>query len=113
MLELHNAIREANNEILDNTSISYPPGAELSENEIAAIKKLKLSDDQRAALKKIILNATSYPTFHLLSLLDGVVDPVYGDIENWQGLTLSKKKVGDDEMLHDLFYESFHDYTPS
>jgi hypothetical protein len=21
--------------------------------------------------------------------------------------------VGDDEMLHDLFYESFHDYTPS
>ena len=111
LFEMHKAINESSNSAtndIENLDLTYPPGIDFTSSELLALKNMDLSGDAKSALKKIITDACSYPLFQLFSLLDGVADP--NDINEWCGLTLTNKNEQDEEMLHDDFYESFHDY---
>lgn len=109
--ELHRSIEEAASDCVaralsaQEPSLEYPPGGELTEAELAALRKLAVSPDARAALGKLVANACSWPVFHLFSVMDGVADPET-DVGEWFGVTLESKQEGDDDMLHDEFLES-------
>ncbi len=113
--EIHAAIEESAEVAINALGINgkpspdYPPGIELSQDEISALSKLELSDTAKAALKKIIKDACAYPCFHLCSLIDGVTEPNIIEIEDWDGESLSSDET-DELMLHDTFYESYWDY---
>lgn len=113
--ELHRSIDEAASDCVarafagGDSSLEYPPGGELTEAELAALRKLADSPDARAALEKLVANACSWPVFHLFSLMDGVADPET-DVGEWFGVTLESKQEGDDGMLHDEFLESCSAY---
>ena len=113
--EMHAAIEESAEVAINvlgtngKPSPDYPPGIELSQDEISALSKLELSDRAKAALKKIIKDACAYPCFHLCSLIDGVTEPNIIEIEDWDGASLSSDET-DELMLHDTFYESYWDY---
>ena len=113
--EMHAAIEESAEVAINALGINgkpspdYPPGIELSQDEISALSKLELSDTAKAALKKIIKDACAYPCFHLCSLIDGVTEPNIIEIEDWDGESLSSDET-DELMLHDTFYESYWDY---
>ena len=111
LIEMHKTIDETSNTVLRNITepeLTYPPGLELTISEKNTLKNINLTDDEKVALKKIITDACSFPLFHLFSLLDGVTDPK--GIGDWRGLTMGDKNELDDEMLHDEFYESYHEY---
>jgi hypothetical protein len=110
--ELHRSIEEAASDCVaravtaEESSLGYPPGAELTDAERAALRTLALSPDARSALEKLVADACSWPVFHLFSLMDGVADP-QADVGEWLGVTLESKQEDDDEMLHDEFLESY------
>ena len=114
-LEIHRAIEEAAKACVasilspDEATLAYPPGGTLTETERAALRQLAVSPDARAALEKLTADACSYPFFHLFAVMDGVADPET-DVGEWPGITLEPKQEGDEEMLHDEFFESYWDY---
>jgi len=108
--ELHKAIKEsADNTIenINNPELAYPPGIELTESEKNALRNLNLTEETKSALSKLMVDACSYPCFHLFTLLDGVADPKSEDIGEWYGLSFCNRK-DNEEMLHDEFYASYH-----
>jgi hypothetical protein len=122
LTEIHKSIEEAATytvKVLGNSSqdiaLAYPPNNTLTPEEKTAIQGLVLHDAARSALKKIILDATSVPIFHLFSLMDGVTDPETEEIEVWPGVAFCPKS-GDEEteddglMLHDNLFESYWEY---
>jgi len=113
LYEMHIAIDESSTHTVDNIKsfdLTYPPGAELTDEESKALASLELSEHAKSGLKKLIKDACAYPPFHLFSLLDGVADPESEELDDWYGLSFTEKNEDDDEMLHDEFYESFWDY---
>ncbi len=110
--ELHKAIEESASDVVDNMqncNLTYPPGIEFTEAESKALASLKLSDEAKSGLKKLLKDACSYPSFHFFSLLDGVTDPESEAVEEWYGLSFTEKNEND-EMTHDEFYESYWEY---
>lgn len=97
-------------------AVTYPPNSELDVHEREALRGLKLNDFAKSALLKLVRSAASYPVFHLLTVADGVGDPVRRcDGEElyqgtWNGITLASKEPGDDTMMHDQFYDSYWDF---
>lgn len=112
--ETHKAIDEAAQCAINligtsnSASLSYPPGVELTEEEIKLISSIQLSIEAKNVLKKIIANSCSWPIFHMMSLLDGVTDPYVIEVKDWIGGTLHGDEDG--SMLHDEFYETYWDY---
>jgi hypothetical protein len=64
-----------------------------------------------SALKKIIVDAASYPVFHLFELMDGVTDP-QNYSEYWAGFKLVARSDEDTSEfdLHDEFYATYDDW---
>ncbi len=96
--EMHRAIDDAAHNGLRSiehpgTGLSYPPGVGLSDAELRALSTLRLSEDHRSALRKILRDTASGPLFQLFALLDGVADP-----EHWNGVWLGATvALADDE----------------
>ena len=115
-IEIHRAIEEAASSVIKDLEgsgqelkVTYPPGyAPLTPEEKVAIQNLKLSPEARSGLKKIILDAASYPLFQLFALMDGVADPETGSFDVWRGISFCPKE--ETLMLHDELYGSFWDY---
>jgi hypothetical protein len=113
--ELHRSIEEAARDCVarilsaEDSSLTYPPGGELTEADRAALRKLTVPPDARAALEKLAADACSHPVFHLFAVMDGVADPET-DVGEWPGVTLETKREGEDDMLHDEFFESYWAY---
>ncbi len=113
-MEMHRAIDEAVSSMvsaLDKPEITYPPDEELTPAEMSALAALHLSTEARSGFKKLMVDAASWPLFHLFSLMDGVADPVDHPTE-WTGLSLSVRE-DDKSMFHDDFYSSYWDYAES
>jgi len=112
--EVHKAIDEAAQVAVDSLSsagkpsLSYPPGIELSPEELKLLSGIVLTKEEREVLKKVIADACCYPTFHMLSLLDGVTAPYVIEVPDWTGAPLSTSEDG--PMLHDEFLETYWDY---
>src|SRR3712207_6169073 len=78
-----------------DVELVYPPGAELTEPETAALAELRLAEHQRAALEKIFRDLAARPLFDLFSLIDGVADPRDWSGEGpWLGATLIERQEG-------------------
>ncbi len=84
-------------------TITYPPGATLTDSETAALRALVVSPEAASAVRKLIAEACSYPMFHLFSLLDGVSDPAPYE-HDWSGLALVPRTSDAMPMYHDDFY---------
>ena len=118
LVGMHQAIAEAADTALamiENSGIEpiYPPGVELSDREISSVANLRLSEDTRSALRKIVRDAAGRPVFHLLALVDGVADPDHWmQSDPWLGLDISPRKQGarDSQMWHDDFFETYWDF---
>lgn len=121
LVDLHRAIDEAADSamaIIGSRGVepTYPPGIELSEGEIVALSNLKLPEDAKTALRKVLVDTASRPLFQWFAVVDGVADPVGlpADEEPWLGLELSAKEddTEEDTVWHDEFFETywaFHD----
>ena len=108
--EIHRAIDESVESTVSDigkVEISYPPGTELTSDEVDALSSLKLSCSAKSGLRKIIADACCYPLFHFLSLLDGVADLYVDNGDVWCGATITEKTEEDELMLHDELYESY------
>lgn len=91
--------------------ITFPCNKELSNEEKIAIKELSKIPNIKSALKKIIIDASSFPVFDLLSLIDWIRD--IEDIEWWKWVSLVdnlRDKFEEWEMLHDWLYEKYYDW---
>lgn len=114
LAEIHKAIDEAAESVVSNLEkkgspdLTYPPSSVLTEEERNALASLTIDEVTRTALKKLVRDACSYPTFHMLSLLDGVTEPYVVEVENWLGGSIGSDS--DDTMLHDQFYETLELY---
>ena len=112
--EIHRAIAQAADSAVvafraaETPEVTYPPGSALSDEEALGLRELRLSPAAEAAVRKIVLDACSYPMFQLFCLLDGVADPesVTG---HWPGLALVPRTTDAVPMYHDDFYESYWD----
>jgi hypothetical protein len=117
-IEIHRAIELAASHVINvledsnqELEITYPPHyAPLTPEEKTAIRDLPLSDVARSALKKIMLDAASHPSFQLFALMDGVASPETGDFDVWYGVSFCPKEETNELMLHDELYDSFWDY---
>jgi hypothetical protein len=112
--EVHKAIDEAAQAAVDSLSLTgkpsptYPPGVELTTEELNLLSGIVLTTAEREVLKKIIADACSYPLFHMLSILDGVTAPYVIEIPDWTGGVLGTSEDG--PMLHDEFFDTYWDY---
>lgn len=112
LIESHKAINDSMEqafEALSSFNLAYPPGAQLTAEEMNALKSFHLSPAERSGLQKIFTDASAGAFFRFLSILDGVGDPEVSDLKVWLGLSLGKKRENED-MLHDKFFETFHKY---
>jgi elongation factor P hydroxylase len=113
--EIHRSIEEAANACVagmlspDEFTLGYPPNGELTPADRAALRKLAVSPEARAALEKLVVDACGYPFFHLFAVMDGVTEPET-DVGEWSGVTLETKREDDEDMLHDEFLESCWNY---
>jgi len=114
--EVHKAIDEAAQSVIDclssdvNLELTYPPGIEISPQELEYLAGIDIAPEAKKILKKIIADACGYPVFHMMSLLDGVTEPYVIEIPEWFGGALA----GDPDkgiMLHDEFFEAYWDYN--
>ena len=109
-LEIHKAIEESAQSVvsqLQSSGLSYPPGAELTPDEMAALSSLTLSEAAKSGLRKVVADACAYPLFHFFTLLDGVADPETDLGGVWLGASIAEKPEEDEPMLHDELYESY------
>ena len=119
LVEMHRVVEETAEQVLkeikqpENVAITYPPvtNSMLTQAEQAALEHLKLSPELDNALRKIMIDAISFPLFHLFTLVDGVAEPeLLKDL--WLGLSVNLKSLNDEEsdsaFLHDEFYETYH-----
>jgi hypothetical protein len=112
--ETHKAIHEAAEYVADvlvsseSPSLAYPPGIELSQDELQALSEIRVRAQSAEVLKKLIAEACSQPVFHLLSLLDGVTEPYVIEVPEWIGGSLETDENG--LMLHDEFFDTYLDY---
>ena len=111
--EIHEAIAEATAQIIERlgreggTTLSYPPGAELSEEESAALTAHAISTDAAAGLMKVAADAVAGSFFRFFAVLDAVGDPTHYDGE-WLPKTIATAPEDEDGlMLHDELFESY------
>src|SRR5262245_10324896 len=87
--------------------LAYPPGAQLSEPELDALRMVNVTPSTRSALQKVIADACSAAFFRMFSVMDGVGDPDTWSGRHWPGISLAPKPEHDEPMLHDDFFESY------
>ena len=94
----------------------YPPipNNKLTENEIAAIKKIRNIPNIESVLKKIIANTSAIAAFNFLNCIDGTGDPS-SKAGEWTGVALiDRDNLGDNDpygnMLHDVFFASYQNW---
>jgi hypothetical protein len=98
-------------ELRRGTTLSYPPNEEgrLTDEELAALARLRLEPAARSALRKIVRDAASSPLFQLFCLLDAVGAPELTSVTPWLAVNLAPAK-GDRPMMHDEFFDSYWSY---
>jgi hypothetical protein len=117
LIEIHRSVEESATQTAGDLvgsgkiTLSYPPNNGLTAEEAAALKALPAIPQLESAFRKVIADAAFYPMFNLMSLIDGVADPVGFD-GDWAGVRLKPMAEGEDEddessMLHDDIYESY------
>jgi hypothetical protein len=109
---MHKAIDEAATDTVENlvnVDVTYPPGIQLTPEEISALEKIDLNHDAKSGLQKLVVDACSYPLFHLFSLMDGVTEPDIEKLEDWFCLDFSDKNS--DMSLHNDFYVTYWNYN--
>jgi len=114
-IDIHRDIAEASAKAVERigqsgTGLVYPPNAEFTHAERAALEQMQLSDAARSGLQKLVAEACSTVMFRFFELADGVADPTTGDFAVWLGVSLAPKPAEDEPMLHDEFYESYWNY---
>lgn len=116
ILETHSAIENAASFAIEEMrkehyQISYPFGVRLTLEEQKALAKLCADPNALTALRKILLDAASYPVFQLFEIMDGVSDPQNYD-ELWHGVKFCPRSEddGEDLDLHDEFYATYDEW---
>lgn len=106
--DIHKAINESAESVARlDLELSYPPGIELTPEEVEALASLALSDAAKSGLRKLAADACAYPLLHFFMLIDAVADPDTDLGEVWLGATIDNKPEGYEPMLHDELYESY------
>lgn len=92
--------------------LEYPPNHALSPEEEHALRSMKLSVVERAAIQKLIADASAATLFHFFNLIDATGEPeVKPPPEDWLGAWIvAPKDDRDREMLHDEFFDSHAEY---
>ncbi len=116
LLDSHRSIEEAASYAIEEIkkgqiTIMYPSHVRLTSEEQKALLKHKNDQTLLMALKKIIVDAASYPVFHLFELMDGVTDPQNYD-EYWSGAKFISRSEEDEEDfdLHDEFFATYDEW---
>jgi hypothetical protein len=117
--EVHRSIEDSARSLVDSVGpasrgvveLAYPPGANLTAAEAAALRALALDEVARTALGKLAASVCGMPIFDLLALFDGAADPAATEGEFWPGVELIAGGEEDRPMLHDEFFESYEDYA--
>ena len=118
LIHIHKRIEEtADNsveQLIQNNfgTISYPPNGGLTEKEIEGLKKLKIDDDARSGLRKVIADSSAFIIFDFLSIVDRVAEPEI-NTTSWTGIKIvdeSEDIKETDDMLHDSLYETYWDW---
>jgi hypothetical protein len=111
MKELHSLINSEIDVYMDVFfGTEYTPsnllGGNLIEKDIATLRTIKISEDQKSALRKYIIAVSRSSALCVLSLIDGIV---MTDEEDMPDLTLVDRKTGkdisDESFLNEEFYE--------
>ena len=98
----------------NNNSLTYPPGVDLTADEIEALNKINSSDNLRSALKKILADNAAGVVFNLLNNIDGTSDP-RNATDTWVGVKLvdlepNAESESMEDFLHDEFYSTYWDW---
>jgi hypothetical protein len=117
LIVLHRAIKDAATRAADavagggDPQISYPPGHDLSEEEVRVVAELRMSGTARSVVRKIVADAAASAAFRLFCVMDAVGDPEDGrSDEIWHGAMLAEPDEDDHPMLHDAFFDTYEDY---
>jgi len=99
---------------LDHGDIVYPPEYPvLTDEELEALRSLRLTDVQRSAIQKLIADAAANAFFCVYSLMDAVGDPVLAPWDGlWLGVDLTSgiPKVPYFPFMHDELLDSYWDF---
>ncbi|HZG00107.1 MAG TPA: hypothetical protein VEY71_03850, partial [Chitinophagales bacterium] len=121
-LDLHQNIEEysdtAVTKILEEKNfeyLAYPPNSGFSEKEKQELNKLNNNEELKNALRKVIADAASGVLFEFLNTIDGTGDPKNDDEGQWSTVKLidedwEEENEAVDEMLHDMFNETYWDW---
>jgi hypothetical protein len=119
MLALHQKIEEHADYIakkLHDSDLSdlltYPPGSEMTKDELLSLKALSNDKNIKSGIKKILADNAAGIIFELLNYIDGTSDPDK-NLGKWSEVSFVDKS--DDinpphEMLHDNFFETYWDW---
>ncbi|MEQ1736808.1 MAG: hypothetical protein ABL886_10470 [Rhodoglobus sp.] len=102
----------APDEIDPEALLHYPPTDTLTTREEHVLRAMQLSSFERSALTKLIADSSAAAFFQFFNLIDGTADPeITPPDETWLGAwVVAPKDDRDRDMLHDEFYESYHEY---
>jgi hypothetical protein len=91
----------------------YPPVTILTPGEEKALRSMKLSRVERSAMRKLVADGCASAFFRFFNLLDATGNPeVKPPRGTWLGgCIVASKDSPYREMLHDTFYESYHEYS--
>ena len=89
--------------------LSYPPDGDLTDEDIAAIESLQLTDARRSVMTRVIGEACKNAFFHFFCLLDSVADPQLSQLDQWHGARFEYPR-NEGPMLHDELGEAFFAY---
>lgn len=88
--------------------LAYPPNAGLTDDERAALARLRVDDAAECAIRKVVVYAAMAPVFHLFALFDCVADP--DGFDEWLGVVLRPASDEASSMLHDDFFDSYWEF---
>lgn len=92
-----------------NNLLSYPPNCGFTPEELKALENIKMDNDLKSALRKILAEACSRPLFSLFNYIDGTGDPG----KDWTSVSFLDKELDTDEegeFLHDKFFELYWEW---
>ena len=118
LINLHKLIEEAAHNTATDIlharikQLEYPPNGGLTEAEAIAVQKLQGDETLRDALRKLIASNSAGVLFNVLNILDGTgnPDPGTGDWSEVKLVDCAEDDEGDDEMLHDGFFETYWEW---
>ena len=81
-------------------------GGNISQGDIDTLRMINFSDDQKVAIRKLVIAISRLSALNILSLIDGIV---MNDMDDLPDLSLVERKTGrnisDEVFLNEEFYD--------